>query len=265
MIHFIIPSIGRNTLQNTLKSVSGVNNSNSVVVFDGIEPTVNSSDKIITMKCDKMGVKNGNKAGMAGMVRNKALDFLSVNSHKNDWIAFVDDDDTVDPRVYSLLHTKYRPFDFIIFNMRRRNRILPGNGKIRLGNVGISFAFKANLLKHKKYRFVNNHAEDFLLIKTMLQNKLKHRISDEVGYFVRNSDQYSVKNKKPIVKKPIVKTIVKKPIVKKPNKKTTNKKKPNKKTAKNKPTKIIKDIKNVKNKKPTIFIRTLFKTRTRPN
>jgi glycosyltransferase involved in cell wall biosynthesis len=117
MIHFIIPSIGRNTLQNTLNSVSGVVNSDSIVVFDGIEPTVESSNKIMTIKCDKKGVKNGNKAGLAGLVRNEALDFLSEKSHKDDWVAFVDDDDTIDPRTYSLLHTKYRPFDFIIFNI----------------------------------------------------------------------------------------------------------------------------------------------------
>jgi hypothetical protein len=139
--------------------------------------------------------------------------------------------------------------------MQRINRVLPGNDEIKRGNVGISFAFKANLLKNKKYRFINNHAEDFLLINTMLKDKLKHRISDEVGYFVRDTaEKYPIKKHK-IIKNPIKKH----KIINKTTKKQI--KKPMKKTNKHKT--IKKTI--TKLNKNTIFIRTLFKERIRPN
>uniref|UniRef100_A0A6C0DJ82 Glycosyltransferase 2-like domain-containing protein n=1 Tax=viral metagenome TaxID=1070528 RepID=A0A6C0DJ82_9ZZZZ len=86
---FIIPSIGRNTLQNTIQSLENQTNANwcAIIIFDGCTPnfkTTNPKIKIIQIE------KLGQGVNSAGLVRNEGIKLAET-----EWIAFVDDDDTL--------------------------------------------------------------------------------------------------------------------------------------------------------------------------
>ena len=68
-VTFIIPSIGRSTLQNSIDSILNQTNENwkIIIIFDGIEPTiVTTNKKIFILKSNKKGVLKN----QAGNVRN---------------------------------------------------------------------------------------------------------------------------------------------------------------------------------------------------
>ena len=88
-VTFIIPSIGRSTLQNSIDSILNQTNENwkIIIIFDGIEPTiVTTNKKIFILKSNKKGVLKN----QAGNVRNFGMEFV-----KTRWIAFLDDDDVI--------------------------------------------------------------------------------------------------------------------------------------------------------------------------
>ena len=91
MLTFIIPTIGRKSLKNTIKSLYKQTDSKwkCIIIFDGIKPNIYFNDsRIKIIKCDKLG-KGVNSAGN---VRNYGMQFVDTK-----WISFVDDDDMISP------------------------------------------------------------------------------------------------------------------------------------------------------------------------
>jgi glycosyltransferase involved in cell wall biosynthesis len=88
-ITFIIPSIGRSTLKETIESLEKQTNKNwnAIIIFDGCTPNFQTDDsrvKIIQIE------KLGQGINSAGLVRNEGIKIAET-----EWVAFVDDDDTL--------------------------------------------------------------------------------------------------------------------------------------------------------------------------
>ena len=126
LVSFITPTIGRRSLKHTVESVLRQNDTDW-------EHVIETDDGY----------------GSAGLTRNAA-----IAKATGEWLAFVDDDDTVDPYYVDCV----RDFagentDVIVFRMLYRNGwVLPHLERpvIEWSHVGISFAMRAEW--HSHYR-----------------------------------------------------------------------------------------------------------------
>ena len=195
-IIIITPTIGRDTLINTIDSIKKlkINNWKSIIIFDGIKNNIDNDvnididdDRFIFLETEKKGEKN-----YAGLVRNVAFDYIIQNNIKSKFICFVDDDDTLSPYYINNLNKEIeenKNVELIIFRMMETKedvfQVLPRERitKIIKLMVGISFCIKYDLIK---YKFINNQYEDYYYLKNIESNKHKIIISSYVNYFVRN-------------------------------------------------------------------------------
>lgn len=186
MITFIIPTIGRKTLERTLKSIENQSNHNwkAIVIFDGVRPTVTTNNSRITIL--EAPQKLGEGKNSAGNVRNYGMKFVDT-----EWIGFVDDDDVISPDFVDRFYAEINEFpaiDVVIFRMYRHSdrRILP---KLQAKNfiksqVGISFVIKSDLFK-AGYKFMPGKCEDYTYLNKLRRNGFRIMISPYVTYFVR--------------------------------------------------------------------------------
>jgi glycosyltransferase involved in cell wall biosynthesis len=92
-ITFIIPTIGRNTLENSINSLKNqtIKDWNAIIIFDGIISNIDinyiNDNRIKILECDKKGIN----INSAGEVRNYGINYV-----KSKWIAFLDDDDIIE-------------------------------------------------------------------------------------------------------------------------------------------------------------------------
>lgn len=120
-ITFIIPSIGRETLHTTIESLLNQTCSewNAIVVFDGVEPCLRTTDDRFTaLQIEKEEKRCENRAGY---VRNYGIQYATT-----EWVAFVDDDDTLLSEYVErfLEETDAYDNDVVIFRMVRYNHVL---------------------------------------------------------------------------------------------------------------------------------------------
>jgi UDP-glucose:(glucosyl)LPS beta-1,3-glucosyltransferase len=180
-ITFIIPSINRNTLINSINSLLNQTNKNweCIVIYDGVDGIEFNDNRIKTIKIEKLG-SNSHYHGMSGLVRNAGLDLV-----KTEWIGFLDDDDTLEPTYVETLFKKYSSYDFVIWKMKYPNgKVLPQGNSIKFGDVGISYCYKN---KFENIRFDNNRDGedfDFLLKLNLLTNN--YIITPEVMYKINH-------------------------------------------------------------------------------
>jgi glycosyltransferase involved in cell wall biosynthesis len=193
MITFIIPTIGRPALIKAIESIENQTSDNwkAIVVFDGIEPTINiSNPKITVIKIEKAGVgQNG-----AGNVRNYGMKFV-----ESEWIGFLDDDDTIAPDYVETFNnelTSYPFVDVIIFRMHRpiyEPVVLPEleTDNFYPDHVGISFAFKKKIFD-AGIIITPSSMEDFAYLSTLRDKNYIIMISPYVKYFVNGNDEKSI-------------------------------------------------------------------------
>jgi len=190
---FIIPSIGRDTLENTIQSLENQTNDNwnAIIIFDGCEPTIkNTNDKIKIMQIEKIGGILCYNA--AGAVRNEGIKCATT-----DWIAFLDDDDTIASNYVETFYNEIQEFnniDVVIFRMVYKcNTILPVlyETNIRCGYIGISFAMKKSIFD-SGINFNPGGCEDYDLLGQILNNNYKIMISPYIRYFVRCSEHIHI-------------------------------------------------------------------------
>jgi len=205
-ITFIIPSINRDSLYNTLLSLMAqkVDNWKAIIIFDGCEP-YNSrllellSDKhFIYFSINKLGNTKDINHGQAGFVRN-----IGMNLVNTQWIGFIDDDDTLLPNYTEKLleEIKITPnVELVVFRMIDKNNIIPpiNFNLIEKDNVGISFCFKTELYK-QGFKFKQSELEDFNLIKDIQNMKIKIVISPYITYIVRNSTKVNIIGNRAII------------------------------------------------------------------
>lgn len=206
MINFIVPSVGRKTLKNTLLSIVNQKNSNweCWVGFDGLsENDVDESVLIhderihylfIDKKIGKFDYSSGlcRPTGNAGLVRNY---ILSQIDNSFDWVGFVDDDDTIRSIYVDKLveETTYNTFDCCVFRMQHDDKInnniviIPpiGMTDIVQNYVGISFCVRRSFLTSTGTEFLNSSSEDFSFIKNICDSGGSIYISEHIVYDVR--------------------------------------------------------------------------------
>lgn len=197
-ITFIIPTIGRSSLIDTIDSLYNLKSIEwrVIIIFDGIkddnlckkifekyETNILKKIKIIET-IHKIG--NESNRNSAGLVRNigiESIDFIT------EWIGFVDDDDTLSCDYICNLKKELSiksNIEICIFRMMYENGyVLPTKYDRNLlkGKVGISFAIKWNIAN--KYFFTNNPFEDFLYLKDLQSRGFKIVISSYVSYYIR--------------------------------------------------------------------------------
>ena len=189
MITFIIPTIGRKTLANAVKSIEGQTNNNwkAIIIFDGIEPTFSTTNPKITIL---KNVKEGRDRNSAGNVRNYGMKRVDT-----EWLAFLDDDDVIASDYVEIFNKElvgHPSTDVLIFRMYNatNNTILP---KLKTDNfyvneVGISFAMKTSIFA-SGLKFTPSPIEDYLYLHKMREQKYSIMISPHIKYFVNSQSE----------------------------------------------------------------------------
>jgi hypothetical protein len=184
-VTFIIPTLGRSTLEKTIKSLQKQTCVNwlAIVIFDNVTPNININDpRILFITCDKLG----EHYNYAGRVRNYGMKFVKTN-----WIAFLDDDDSISPNYVEVFNKEILAYstDVILFRMRYDNDIFPDldTNDIYKCKVGISFAIKKNIVD-AGLLFYPSQYEDFYYLSLIKSNNYTIMISPYVLYFVRDYD-----------------------------------------------------------------------------
>jgi hypothetical protein len=192
MIDFIIPSVGRPTLKNSLQSLINQTNPEwkAFVGFDGLsEDQVDKSilindDRITYFYLeDKLGTSSFH--GNAGQVRNKILSLIDSQSA---WSGFLDDDDTLSPYYIEILKSAIikEYHDCYVFRMNHNGKIIPplDLNTIIQNHVGISFVVNTSFINEKNILFYNDNAEDFKYLLELSKHDGSIKILPFVGYFV---------------------------------------------------------------------------------
>jgi glycosyltransferase involved in cell wall biosynthesis len=185
LVTFLIPTVGRETLQRTLASLHAQTDDDwvAIVVYDNIVPDRAATARIRTLRTPaKLGVgRNG-----AGAVRNVGMAHVTTP-----WVAFVDDDDTLSPTYVAALRqniSRHPQLPAMIFRMvHHGGNVLPPaeHSMFQPCAVGISFAVHMDLWRAHQLAFVPSAMEDYALLCSI------HALTDmllapQVTYFVRN-------------------------------------------------------------------------------
>jgi glycosyltransferase involved in cell wall biosynthesis len=181
VITFIIPSITRESLTQSINSLINQTNPNwrCIIIYDGVDGKLFNDPRIETINIDKIGGKSSTH-GMSGLVRNEGLKLC-----KTEWIGFLDDDDTLHPDYVNTLFSKYYELDFIIWRMKFSDGlIIPRNDTISFANVGISIAYKNKF--DNLFFDSNRDGEDFDFVKKLQSLTNNYIITPEIYYNVNH-------------------------------------------------------------------------------
>ena len=191
IVTFIIPSLGRNTLSRTLRSIldQSLPSWRAIVVMDGSPEDLPASicgTQDPRVKCmythKRLGVHNH-----AGEVRN-----LGLKHVQTPWVGFVDDDDTVSNIYVETLQREIQQHEdahVIIFRMRMADGVvLPPNGhtNFAINQVGISFVMNMAYVQEKRLTFRPSSAEDFDILNRCREAGGSIRMSPTITYHVRH-------------------------------------------------------------------------------
>jgi hypothetical protein len=185
-ITFIIPTIGRESLKDSIESLNKQkdNDWKAIIIFDGVDVNIDINlDKIKIIKIDKVGFID--KKNCAGLVRNIGI----KHCDNTEWIGFLDDDDYLSSDYICNLKEEIRlnnQIEICIFRMAYDNKcILPTkhDKNIIRTHVGISFSIKKYITDN--IVFNNNPFEDYLFLKEAQSKKYKIIISSFVMYFIK--------------------------------------------------------------------------------
>jgi len=186
MLTFIIPTIGRATLRETLQSLydQTCGEWRAIIIFDGIVCNIDQIDldpRVKIMEIEKCG----RHTNCAGLVRNSGIRECST-----EWVAFLDDDDLISLRYVETFYKEIAKYnvDIIIFRMYSDKTfdIFPSleTGDFYEGNIGISFALRRSIFSGGIW-FEPSDAEDFNLLDQIRNAGYKMMISPYIRYFVR--------------------------------------------------------------------------------
>jgi hypothetical protein len=189
LVTFIIPSTGRETLNRTLRSLELQSEPAwcAIVLFDGCPAIVESDSRVQVLALHE---KVGAPPNFAGQVRNVGLQHVVTP-----WVAFVDDDDTVDHYYVSSLRSElhhHPDVDLIVFRMQYEDGfVLPPledieRGALRPDYVGISYAIRMDFCRRHELAFDNSRREDYDLLNRMMNLTQHYRLSSRIAYFVRH-------------------------------------------------------------------------------
>lgn len=196
LITFIIPTINRNSLINSITSLINQTHTlwKAIILFDGCNPTdpqllsLLNDSRILYLSISKTGItiNSDHIYSSAGYVRN-----IGLKMAQTPWIAFLDDDDTLDPHYinYFIKEITIVPdADVIIFRMLDGDKIIPSLdcNKIIKNNIGISFVIRSTLIQ-KGFLFKQSHIEDYLFLKELYDANKVIILSPYITYYVRET------------------------------------------------------------------------------
>jgi hypothetical protein len=197
-ITFIIPSIGRESLIDTVNSLLNLNNKNwkAIIIFDRVDNKFNINDNRISI----IEINYNNyKINKSSFVRNIGL----KNIDNTEWVAFVDDDDYISPDYIECFINELKAnndLEACIFRMGYKNKfVIPSkyDNSIIKCKVGISFVVKEFIAK--KTYFKDDLFEEYLYLKELDNNNYKIIISEYVTYFVKTEPFEAEKYKKVLI------------------------------------------------------------------
>lgn len=188
MVTFIIPSIGRRTIDRALYSLNTqtVSDWKCIVGFDGVEiPSgLPNSEQFKYIRLER---RLGNSGNQSGYVRNYLMSLVDT-----DWIGFLDDDDSLRPEYVSNLQNEIKDnsLDCVVFRMSydaTDAHVLPriGNYDIVECQVGISFAVRTDFVRAVNLTFGQSATEDFVFLDNVIKKGGNLKVSDYIGYNVR--------------------------------------------------------------------------------
>ncbi len=192
LITFILPTIGRLSIINTIQSLKRLKTDlwECIIIFDGVKntilPQLKQDRRFRIFEIDKLGASPNH----SGLVRNYAFPFVSTP-----WIGFIDDDDTLSPyyidNLLDEIKLQNNQLDAVIFRMIYRNKVIvPSKDDMDIiqGRVGISFCFKRYLLHVEEgIRFENSGYEDFHFLKNIKDHDYKIILSPYISYYVKSN------------------------------------------------------------------------------
>ena len=184
-ITFIIPTIGRKSLKNSIQSLKNqtIKTWNAIIIFDGIKCNINEDDNRVKMVEIE---KAGRDYNSAGDVRNYGMSLVDT-----EWIAFLDDDDTLSNDYIEIFYKEielYPYIDTLIFRMKLNDRYVPdlNINNFYICDVGISFIMRTEIFLDG-IKFSPSGAEDFYYLDSIRRNNYIMMIVPYVKYFVREN------------------------------------------------------------------------------
>lgn len=194
MITFIIPSIGRESLLYSIESL--INQTckewNAIIILDGINVNVLNSDIINLLEDERFEVHEIDKRGLninqSAYVRNYGM---SVTEKRCEWIAFLDDDDTIAKDYIEIFKKEiliYPECDVYIYRMiNNDHRIIPKLDSVNFAvcDVGISFIVRRSIYING-LEFIPDGAEDYVYLNKIRKAGYKIIISPYIKYYIRN-------------------------------------------------------------------------------
>jgi glycosyltransferase involved in cell wall biosynthesis len=190
LVTFIIPSKGRDTLNRTLASLFNQTEQSwrAIIVADGVDIAVAADPRVTVAKVPQTGAANH-----AAQLRN-----FGMMRAGTEWVAFVDDDDTLAPTYIQQLQGELDltpSVETVIFRMLQpgcgdggSSCVLPppDHTDFQVTKVGISFAIKRQLYS-QGFMFIPGGFEDFHMLEKLRAHKRNMVISKHTTYFVRAS------------------------------------------------------------------------------
>lgn len=195
LVSFIIPSkLNRSTLERTLQSLLSQTNEHWEAIV-GIDVTTIRGGGRKTEREILAGASGfpqdpriqycivhtketfrGRKGNGSALVRNQII----LNFATADWVAFVDDDDSLSPFYVEMLedsnhnnNLNHNSYDIILFRMQgfpEPTSVLPPYHlqELGIGDFGISFAVRRSLFQEKSMLFVPHPSEDYFYVQNAI-------------------------------------------------------------------------------------------------
>lgn len=182
---FIIPTLGRETLRRALESVRDQTDQdwNAHVIGDGLAAAWTPPWLHPRILYANIEVRQG-KENHGAEPRNQAM-----RHAVGQWLCFLDDDDRLDVDYLKWLRAESEDKDLVVFQMRYSDgSVLPPLGTVSLaaGQVGISFAIRAEFQRERKLWFSPSAEEDWTFLKSAIDSGARGRLSEKVAYYVRH-------------------------------------------------------------------------------
>jgi glycosyltransferase involved in cell wall biosynthesis len=189
-ITIIIPSIGRETLKNSIQSLLNqtLNKWKAIIVYDGCK-NILDLDLLNDRRLSYYEIeKTSGVINQAGDVRNYGMQFV-----KSKWVGFLDDDDCLGKNYveYFFKNCELFHFDVFIYRMIQEDlKIFPSllSKDIIPCDVGISFIMKMELFRKCGLKFENSHCEDYDFLYIVKKKNLLIFISHYIQYFIKSCE-----------------------------------------------------------------------------
>jgi hypothetical protein len=182
LVTFIIPTVGRSTIDRTLLSLKSQTDADwdAIILADMVNdfsPGIKDTRFHLMSLTRKVGFSN-----CSGNVRNFGFSFAP-----GEWCGFVDDDDRLDEHYVEWLRQEGDGHDLVVFRMMMPDgSVLPSGSAILPCQVGISFSIRRQFQLSANVWFGPSPTEDWDFIHGAIHSGARHRVSDRIAYYVRH-------------------------------------------------------------------------------